>query len=72
MAMGLALQPARLMSRETYALIRCNSKADWEKVVELSPGAVEELLFWAENLVRWNAHDRSRAAVTGEDMPRRS
>jgi hypothetical protein len=58
MSCSLALQPVRLMSRETYSLIRCKTKADWDATVALSPGCVEELVFWARELVRWNAFGR--------------
>ena len=58
MACGLALQPVRLMSRETCALIRCKTKADWDAAVALSPGCVEEMVFWSKELVRWNAFGR--------------
>ena len=62
MAMSRALQPVRLMSKECYALIRCKCKEDWERQVELSAGCVEELVFWASNLVKWNAHGRAMFA----------
>jgi hypothetical protein len=58
MAASQALQPVQLWSRECYALIRARTKAEWDAAVQLSDGAREELLFWAQHLLRWNAVGR--------------
>ena len=53
-----ALQPVRLWSRECYALITARSEADWNAAAKVSPGAWEELCFWAAHLMRWDAIGR--------------
>jgi hypothetical protein len=58
MAASRALQPVRLMTREAFALLRARTKAEWDEAVRWSPGARAELIFWADNLLRWNAAGR--------------
>ena len=54
-----ALMPARLLTRHSYALIRARTKAEWDAAVTLSPEARDELVFWAGNLLRWQATGRA-------------
>ena len=43
---------ARLMTRNTFAVI--NSAKNWNSMVSLTPGCVDELNFWKLNLVHFN------------------
>ena len=58
MAASRALQPVRLWSRECYALITARSEAEWNTAITVSPGAWDEICFWAAHLMRWNAIGR--------------
>jgi|TARA_B110001469_G_scaffold70875_1_gene67362 hypothetical protein len=77
MAASRALQPVRLWSRECYALIRARNKSEWDAAVKLSPGARDELCFWATYLLKWNAVGRQlfgetrpvEVTVTGDSGP---
>ena len=48
----------QLLGSNKMPLLRCKSKADWDKAVRLSAGCVDELLFWSAELLKWNAHGR--------------
>lgn len=54
----LALEPARMMSRELFFTMREGSHADWDRLLTLQPEAVEELQWWATNLQDWIANGK--------------
>ncbi|MGA9040188.1 MAG: reverse transcriptase domain-containing protein [Terriglobales bacterium] len=54
----LALEPARMMSRELFFTMRQGSYADWGRLIALQPEAVTELQWWATNLQAWISHGR--------------
>jgi hypothetical protein len=53
-----ALVPAKMMSRELFALFRQGQHGEWDREVVCSPAALEELAWWGATLPRWAANGR--------------
>jgi hypothetical protein len=59
MAASRALMPARLMSKDCFALLTAKNKHEWDNLVAISPAALAEIGFWCSNLLKWNAAGRA-------------
>eukprot|EP01047_Picozoa_sp_COSAG01_P022694 COSAG01_NODE_1357_length_10597_cov_2.476948_5_plen_245_part_00 len=59
MAASRALMPARLMSKDCFALLTAKNKHEWDNLVAISPAALAEIGFWCSNLLKWNAASRA-------------